>query len=237
MPFGLRNDAQALQRFIHKVLRGLYFVYAYIDDLLVASTSEPEHLQHLQLLFKRFSDYGVVIQPSKCTFGVCFWNFSATKSQQMASPHSLAKFKLSQLFHHFPHLFANYVNFLAFLIFIVVLFLIVPQLPSLLQIFSPRNTRKIPLKFLMMRILHLILSSQLWKKQLYSSIHHLMHLTALWLTPQMLLLAVYFNRRSTISGIPFHSFLNVYSQLRSDVAPSVVNCLLFISPSFIFAPL
>ena len=70
MPFGLRNAAQTFQRFIHEVLRGLDFVYAYIDDLLIASTSESEHLQHLQLLFKRLSDYGVVIHPSKCTFGV-----------------------------------------------------------------------------------------------------------------------------------------------------------------------
>ena len=37
MPFGLRNAAQTYQRFIDKVLRGLPIVYAYIDDMLVAS--------------------------------------------------------------------------------------------------------------------------------------------------------------------------------------------------------
>ena len=115
------------------------------------------------------------------------------------------KVKLSQIFH-FPHLFTNYLNFLALLIFIVVLFLIVPQLSSLLQIFSPRNTRKISLKCLMMRILHLILSSLLSQTQLYSSIHPLMHLTALWLTPQILLLVVHFNRRSTYLASHFILF-------------------------------
>lgn len=40
MPFGLRNAAQTFQRFIDHVLQGLDFVYAYIDDILIASTSE-----------------------------------------------------------------------------------------------------------------------------------------------------------------------------------------------------
>ncbi|BHF68305.1 hypothetical protein SprV_0301133900 [Sparganum proliferum] len=43
MPFGLRNAAQTFQRFIDRVLRGLPFVYAYIDDLLVASRNAEEH--------------------------------------------------------------------------------------------------------------------------------------------------------------------------------------------------
>jgi hypothetical protein len=43
MSFGLRNAAQTFQRFIDEVLRGLDFCYAYIDDVLVASTSEEEH--------------------------------------------------------------------------------------------------------------------------------------------------------------------------------------------------
>ena len=47
MPFGLRNAAQTFQRFMDQVLRGLPFAYAYIDDVLVASTTREEHLQHL----------------------------------------------------------------------------------------------------------------------------------------------------------------------------------------------
>nr|VZI48467.1 unnamed protein product [Spirometra erinaceieuropaei] len=43
LPFGLRNAAQTFQRFIEHVFRGLPFVYAYIDDLLVASRNEEEH--------------------------------------------------------------------------------------------------------------------------------------------------------------------------------------------------
>ena len=70
MPFGLRNAAQTFQRFMDQVLRGLHFAYTYIDDVLIASSSEEEHRQHLKQVFDRFKDYGVVINPSKCQLGV-----------------------------------------------------------------------------------------------------------------------------------------------------------------------
>lgn len=69
MPFGLRNAAQSFQRFIDQVIRGLPFVYAYIDDLLVASDSAEEHERHLRLLFERLREFGVVVNPNKCVFG------------------------------------------------------------------------------------------------------------------------------------------------------------------------
>ncbi|BHF76734.1 hypothetical protein SprV_0501983300 [Sparganum proliferum] len=47
MPFGLRNATQTFQRFIDQVLRGLDFVYAYIDDLLVVSSDAAEHEIHI----------------------------------------------------------------------------------------------------------------------------------------------------------------------------------------------
>ncbi|GFS55033.1 transposon Tf2-6 polyprotein [Trichonephila clavipes] len=75
MQFGLCNAASTFQRFVDEVLRGLNFVYAFIDDILVASSSEAEHIQHLRLLFQRLDQYGLSINPSKCTFGVPTLNF------------------------------------------------------------------------------------------------------------------------------------------------------------------
>jgi len=69
MSFGLRNAAQTFQRFIDEVLRDLDFCYAYIDDVLVASTSGSEHEQHLRTLFQRFSECGVLLNPAKYVFG------------------------------------------------------------------------------------------------------------------------------------------------------------------------
>ena len=70
MPFGLQNAAQTFQHFIDQVLRGFHFSYAYIDDVLVASSSTEEHIQHLRIVLERFKQYGVIIKPSKCVLGV-----------------------------------------------------------------------------------------------------------------------------------------------------------------------
>lgn len=75
MPFGLRNAAQTFQRFINEVTRGLDFVFAYLDDLLVASTSMDEHEQHLKLLFDRLQSFGLIINPGKCVFGASAVDF------------------------------------------------------------------------------------------------------------------------------------------------------------------
>lgn len=69
MTFGLRNAAQTFQRFIDEVVRGLDFVFVYIDDILIFSTNEEEHAKHLRILFQRLLEHGVVINPAKCVFG------------------------------------------------------------------------------------------------------------------------------------------------------------------------
>ena len=75
MPFGLRNAAQTFQRFINDVTRGLEGVFAYIDDILVASASEADHARHLRALFGRLQEAGVIINPGKCQFGVASLSF------------------------------------------------------------------------------------------------------------------------------------------------------------------
>ena len=70
MPFGLKNAAQTFQRFMDEVTKGLDFVFVYIDGVLIASSSFHEHIDHLHQLFERFQRFGIVINPSKCIFGV-----------------------------------------------------------------------------------------------------------------------------------------------------------------------
>lgn len=79
MPFGLRNAAQTFQRFINAVCLGLDFVFAYTDDILVASKNEEDHKRHLETLFKRLQEYGITINTSKCVFGVSSLDFLSHK--------------------------------------------------------------------------------------------------------------------------------------------------------------
>ena len=75
MPFGLCNAAQTFQRFIDQVLRGLPFCYAYIDDMLIASSSPEEHQSHLRQVLKRLSEHGIVINLANSVLGVSHQDF------------------------------------------------------------------------------------------------------------------------------------------------------------------
>ncbi len=66
--FGLRNAALAFQRLMNVTCRDLPFVFTYVDDLLVASENETEHVEHLRILFERLEQNGLVVTPAKCQF-------------------------------------------------------------------------------------------------------------------------------------------------------------------------
>ena len=68
MPYGLRNAAQTFQRFMDEVLRGFDFCFTYLDDILIASEDESQHYSHLKQVFEKLSQFGITINPAKCTF-------------------------------------------------------------------------------------------------------------------------------------------------------------------------
>lgn len=67
--FGLRNAAQSFQRHMDMVLRGLDFVFWYLDDLLIFSKSAEEHAEHPRQVFERLQQYNMTINSEKCVFG------------------------------------------------------------------------------------------------------------------------------------------------------------------------
>ena len=75
MPFGLGNAAQTFQRLMDSALREMPFVFVYLDDILVASSSEKEHQGHLRDLFMRLDQHGLIINPAKCLFGLSSIHF------------------------------------------------------------------------------------------------------------------------------------------------------------------
>ena len=74
MPFSLKNAASVFQRLMQQVLAGVNpesgpnFVAAYIDDLLVFSSSLQAHLEHLNHVMKRIREVGLKVNLSKCQF-------------------------------------------------------------------------------------------------------------------------------------------------------------------------
>ena len=68
MPFGLRNAGQSFQRFMDRVLAGIPHVFVYLDDLLIASSSQEEHEADVKAVLDRLKKHGLVINREKCVF-------------------------------------------------------------------------------------------------------------------------------------------------------------------------
>ena len=67
--FGLRNAGATFQRLMDGILGDLPFCVVYIDDILIFSPSQKEHLQHIQEVLRRLQDNGLILHPGKCLFG------------------------------------------------------------------------------------------------------------------------------------------------------------------------
>ncbi|KAL5517655.1 hypothetical protein EMCRGX_G003243 [Ephydatia muelleri] len=50
------------------ILKGIPYVHAYLDDILVTGTSESEHLQILEQVLTRLEEVGMRLKESKCQF-------------------------------------------------------------------------------------------------------------------------------------------------------------------------
>ena len=70
MLFGLCNAPAMFQRLMQNCLGKLNLMYAliYLDDIVVFSDTEKEHVKHLAAVFERFHEHGLKLKPSKCEF-------------------------------------------------------------------------------------------------------------------------------------------------------------------------
>ena len=68
VPFSLAQVPSYFQQLMNQVLQGLDFAIAYLDDIVIFSNNELEHLQHLETVFKRLQDAGLKLKESKCDF-------------------------------------------------------------------------------------------------------------------------------------------------------------------------
>ena len=68
LPFGVSSAPAIFQRTMEGILKGIPYVHAYIDDILITGTSESEHLQILEQVLTRLEEVGMRLKESKCQF-------------------------------------------------------------------------------------------------------------------------------------------------------------------------
>ena len=67
-PFGLSQAPAYFQLLIDKVLMGcISFAMGYLDDIIIFSKTEEEHLQHLEEIFIRLRKFGLKMKCEKCS--------------------------------------------------------------------------------------------------------------------------------------------------------------------------
>jgi hypothetical protein len=72
MPKGLKNAGGSISRMTAKVLHSQIGrnVLTYVDDIIVKSTKQENHVADLQETFANFRQAGLNLNPEKCVFGV-----------------------------------------------------------------------------------------------------------------------------------------------------------------------
>ena len=70
MPFGLTNTPATFQRLMELCLSDLHLNWCiiYLDDVIIFSKTPEEHIAWLEAVFKKISDAGLKLKPSKCEF-------------------------------------------------------------------------------------------------------------------------------------------------------------------------
>ena len=68
VPFGLAQAPAFFQHLMNKVLDNCPFAMTYLDDIIIFSDTEEEHLAHIEEIFKRLEAADLKMKRSKCDF-------------------------------------------------------------------------------------------------------------------------------------------------------------------------
>ena len=69
VPFGLAQAPAYFQKLISIVLQDCSdFVMAYLDDIIIFSQNEEDHLKHIEIIFKKLKKADLKLKESKCDF-------------------------------------------------------------------------------------------------------------------------------------------------------------------------
>ena len=70
IPFGLTNAPATFQAYINDALRPFLdrFCTAYLDDILIYSENEEQHIEHVKQILEALTKAGLQVKPQKCEF-------------------------------------------------------------------------------------------------------------------------------------------------------------------------
>ena len=68
VPFGLAQAPTYFQNLMNKVLNGLLFTLAYLNDVIIFSKLAEQHLKHIQIVLTRLKQAKLCLKKSKCLF-------------------------------------------------------------------------------------------------------------------------------------------------------------------------
>ena len=68
VPFGLAQAPAYFQKLINDIPKGCNFAIDYLDDIIIYSRSEKQHLEHLEEIFSRLRAAGLKLKLEKCCF-------------------------------------------------------------------------------------------------------------------------------------------------------------------------
>ena len=68
VPFGLAQAPAYFQNLMNRVHNGLHFTLAYLDDVIIFSETEEQHLKHIQIVLTRLKHANLKLKKSKCAF-------------------------------------------------------------------------------------------------------------------------------------------------------------------------
>ena len=68
VPFGLAQAPAYFQNLMNRVLNGLHFTLAYLDDVTIFSETEEQHPKHIQIILTRLKQANLKLKKIKYAF-------------------------------------------------------------------------------------------------------------------------------------------------------------------------
>ena len=117
MLFGLCNALAMFQCLMQNTLEELNLTYCviYLDDVIVFSCMEEEHLECLHVVSKRFREFNLKLKPSKCSFFQLEIMYLAHHVSQRENVWAVQEFPMPEIYmqvHVFCRLVGDYRRFI-----------------------------------------------------------------------------------------------------------------------------